>query len=111
MWSDKIIEAIQSSGHTKLIINDSKTPSGKVHVGSLRGVLLHDAIKTLAQQADIDAEFIYGVDDFDPMDGLPADADAELSAHMGKPLFSAPSPDASYTDLADFYISEFFDLV
>ena len=25
------------------VINDSKTPSGRVHVGALRGVILHDA--------------------------------------------------------------------
>ena len=27
------------------VVNDSKTPSGTVHVGSLRGVVLHDAIR------------------------------------------------------------------
>ena len=40
-WADEI--AGQVSG--RQVVNDSKTPSGTVHVGSLRGVVLHDAIR------------------------------------------------------------------
>ena len=37
------------------IINDSKTPSGRVHVGALRGVLIHDAIFRTLQEKGIEA--------------------------------------------------------
>ena len=39
-WADELAAA--ASGPQ--IVNDSKSPSGTVHVGSLRGVVLHDAI-------------------------------------------------------------------
>ena len=39
-WADEL--AAQLEGPQ--VVNDSKTPSGTVHVGSLRGVVLHDAI-------------------------------------------------------------------
>ena len=39
-WADEL--AARVSGPQ--VVNDSKTPSGTVHVGSLRGVVLHDAI-------------------------------------------------------------------
>jgi lysyl-tRNA synthetase class 1 len=39
-WADELAAAVSGPQ----IVNDSKSPSGTVHVGSLRGVVLHDAI-------------------------------------------------------------------
>lgn len=107
MWVDKLVDGLSGPQ----IINDSKTPSGRVHVGSLRGVLIHDAILRALKERDIPAHFLYGVDDYDPMDGLPDNADPELREHMGKPLCMVPVKDGDKTiPLAEFYISEFLDL-
>ena len=43
-WADKI--AADAVGEQ--VVNDSKTPSGRIHVGSLRGVVIHDVIYALA---------------------------------------------------------------
>ena len=40
-WADELAAAAEGPQ----VVNDSKTPSGTVHVGSLRGVVLHDAIR------------------------------------------------------------------
>ena len=40
-WADEIAASVGGPQ----VVNDSKTPSGTVHVGSLRGVVLHDAIR------------------------------------------------------------------
>ncbi len=107
MWFDNVIKGL--SAHQ--IINDSKTPSGKVHVGSLRGVLIHDALYKALKQKGVSVSYTYGIDDFDPLDGLPADAPAELVDMMGKPLCNIPAPAGSKgTDLADHYIIEFLDI-
>ena len=39
-WADELAASVSGPQ----VVNDSKTPSGTVHVGSLRGVVLHDAI-------------------------------------------------------------------
>lgn len=107
MWIDKVIENLAGAQ----IINDSKTPSGRVHVGSLRGVLIHDAILREMRRQGIPATFLYGVDDYDPMDGLPADAPPEMREYMGLPLCNVPAPAGSTaTDMADHYIREFLDI-
>jgi len=107
MWFDKVIDNL--SEHQ--IINDSKTPSGKVHVGSLRGVLIHDALYRALKDKGVSVSYTYGIDDFDPLDGLPADASPELVDMMGKPLCHIPAPAGSKgTDLADHYIMEFLDV-
>ena len=63
-WADELAAA--ASG--RQVVNDSKSPSGTVHVGSLRGVVLHDAIYRALRQAGVEATFLYGVDDMDAMD-------------------------------------------
>ncbi|MCG6861343.1 MAG: lysine--tRNA ligase, partial [Chromatiaceae bacterium] len=107
MWNEKVIEKLSG----RQIVNDSKTPSGRVHVGSLRGVLIHDAIYRALLSHGFDAKYSYGIDDFDPLDGLPADAEPWLKDYMGCPLCHVPPPgNSSGTDLADHYISEFLDV-
>jgi len=108
MWNEKLTEKLTD----RQVVNDSKTPSGRVHVGSLRGVLIHDAIyRTLLSQG-CDATYSYGIDDFDPLDGLPADAEPWVEGYMGHPLCNVPPPaGSSATDLADHYISEFLEIL
>ncbi|MBF0183800.1 MAG: lysine--tRNA ligase [Magnetococcales bacterium] len=104
MWLDKIIDPL----HQPQIINDSKTPSGRVHVGSLRGVLIHDAILRGLLAKGTQATFLYGIDDYDPMDGMPAEAPEEMRRYMGLPLCQVPAPSGSTaSDMAEHYISEF----
>ena len=44
-WADKIAsEIIKSGKHKPFWVDDMKTPSGRMHVGSLRGVIIHDLI-------------------------------------------------------------------
>ena len=40
LWCDKIAAQVEG----EQLINDSKTPSGRAHVGALRGVLIHDVV-------------------------------------------------------------------
>ncbi|CAD7847128.1 MAG: Lysyl-tRNA synthetase (class I) (EC 6.1.1.6) [Olavius algarvensis Gamma 1 endosymbiont] len=104
MWNEKLIEQLTG----RQVVNDSKTPSGRVHVGSLRGVLIHDAIYRALRSHGCDASYSYGIDDFDPLDGLPADAEPWIKDYMGHPLCNVPPPEGSpATDLADHYIAEF----
>jgi len=107
MWYENIIETLSGPQ----LINDSKTPSGRVHVGSLRGVLIHDALLRVLQDHGLETRYTYGIDDYDPLDGLPADAGPDIRQYMGFPLCNIPAPDGSTaTDLADHYIREFLGI-
>lgn len=109
MWMNDIAKALDPK--VSHIINDSKTPSGQVHVGSLRGVLIHDAVTRHLKNNGYDVKFTYGIDDYDPMDGLPHDAPDELIERMGEPLCNIPAPNGSNaSDFADHYISDFLEI-
>ena len=90
------------------LINDSKTPSGQVHVGSLRGVVIHDVINRTLNERGVESRFTYALDDMDPLDGLPANASAELKASLGKPLCHTPAPAGSrHSNLAEHNAADF----
>lgn len=104
-WTDEV--AAKCSGPQT--INDSKTPSGRVHVGALRGVLIHDAIFRTLRERGVEARYLFGVDDYDPLDEIPAGKGAHFEQFLGQPLCNVPAPDgSSAADMAEHYISEFF---
>jgi lysyl-tRNA synthetase class 1 len=90
-WADEI--AGQVSG--RQVVNDSKTPSGTVHIGSLRGVVLHDAIRRAVAQHGTDVEFRYGIEDLDPMDSQALLTPDAVEQYMGVPLAHVPAPEGS----------------
>lgn len=87
-WADKLLE--ERAG--KEVINDSWTPSGSIHMGSLKGPVIHDALFRILKEKGVDARFMYGFDDADPIDGLPQDLYKSHAKYLGVPLYLAPSP-------------------
>jgi lysyl-tRNA synthetase, class I len=95
-WVDDIAKQISEAYPDKehLIIRDEKTASGRVHVGSLRGVIIHGVIAEALNQMGRKATFMYEINDVDPMDGLPVYLDEEgYAPYMGMPLRYIPAPD------------------
>lgn len=110
LWCDKIAAQVERAGSEQLI-NDSKTPSGRAHVGALRGVLIHDVVFRVIQARGLPVRYTFGVDDYDPLDELPAGQDEFFREHLGKPLCNVPAPpDSAYSDVAEHFIQEFFSV-
>jgi len=98
LWVDKIAEGIlkwqKAKDVKKLHVDDMKTPSGRVHTGALRGVILHDVVaKALGEKTEQEVVNTYVFNDMDPMDGLPSYLEkSEYDQHMGKPMYKIPAP-------------------
>ena len=98
VWVDRIIGQIQERFAKEialkqpLIIRDEKTLSGRVHVGSLRGIAIHGLIAQVLAEKSIAAKFLFELNDFDPMDEIPASLDRKkYEKYMGMPLFRVPA--------------------
>ena len=90
-WADELAAAVTGPQ----VVNDSKTPSGTVHVGSLRGVVLHDAIRRALVDVGTPVVFRYGVEDLDPMDAQALLTPDAVARYMGVPLVNVPAPEGS----------------
>ena len=108
-WADKIAgEIIDSGRHKPYRVDDMKTPSGRVHVGALRGVVVHDLVYKALKNKEVDVKFTYVFEDHDPMDDIPSYLSRErFEKYLGMPLFSIPSPEEGYENYARFYAGEF----
>jgi lysyl-tRNA synthetase class 1 len=106
-WADKIASTVSGDQ----VVNDSKTPSGRVHVGSLRGVVIHDVIYRALKRAQKPVTFLYGVDDYDALDTVPGYLDRDRFApYLGFPLCNVPSPEGTSSDYAKYFMGEFLEV-
>ncbi len=108
MWVDLLAdEILEARAERRHVVNDAKSPSGRVHVGALRGVILHDCIARALHDRTVAVEYLYGYDDYDPFDGLPAGRE-DLAPYLGMPLCNVPSPDqGTAPSFARYYADEF----
>lgn len=114
LWVDKVVEDIkerlasQMDAGRIVVVRDEKTASGRVHVGSMRGVAIHATVAEALRQAGVEATFLYEINDTDPMDGLPVYLDEEkYKPEMGKPLNKVVAPSAGFENFAEEYGQEF----
>jgi lysyl-tRNA synthetase class 1 len=119
-WTDELAQQLaaypmppagSAAPHGVHVINDSKTPSGRAHVGSLRGVLIHDAVFRALKAKGIRVVYRFGCDDYDPVDELPHGMKEHYAQFLGQPLCNTPAPPGSKaTDMADYFISDFWSV-
>lgn len=104
-WADKLLEGREGSEW----VNDAWTPSGIIHMGGLKGPVIHDVLYKILKSQGKDVKYTYGFDDYDPIDGLPQGLQEQLGSYMGIPVYLAPSPDGNGT-FGEFYSSIMRDL-
>jgi len=57
-------------------------------------------------------DFLYEINDLDPMDGLPVYLDEKtFLPHMGRPLCNIPSPDGKAANFAEYFAEEFIGVI
>ncbi|OGC84495.1 lysine--tRNA ligase [Candidatus Adlerbacteria bacterium RIFCSPHIGHO2_12_FULL_53_18] len=113
-WADRIAGEVKARfGASKpIVIRDEKTVSGRVHIGSMRGVAIHGAVHEALTDTGAANEFVWEHNDFDPMDDIPTYLDrATFEPHLGKPLYTIPSPEASAKNFGEFYAKEFQSVI
>jgi lysyl-tRNA synthetase class 1 len=112
LWADRIAGEIRDTckprdGKT-FLIRDEKTLSGRVHVGSMRGVAIHGLMNEVLKEQGIPNEFRFELNDFDPFDSIPGYLDAgKFREHLGKPLYAVPSPESGFDNYAEYFGDEF----
>jgi lysyl-tRNA synthetase class 1 len=106
-WADEIAASVAGPQ----ILNDSKTPSGTVHVGSLRGPVILDSLARALRDAGIETTILYGVDDLDPMDAQALLTPDAIERSMGLPLANVPDPAADgHPSYARHFAGRFIDI-
>lgn len=108
IWVDREVKKIKERSLPLEWVDDMKTPSGRIHVGALRGVVIHDMIYKALRGQGIQAKFTYVVEDHDPMDAIPSYLDfRKWERYAGMQLYQIPSPQLGFDSYAQYYAEEF----
>lgn len=107
-WADDIAQKLKKRKLPLEWVDDMKTPSGRVHVGALRGVVVHDLVYKALKDIKVKTKYTYVFENHDPMDDIPSYLDKEkFEKYLGLPLFKVPSPVEGYKNYATYYALEF----
>lgn len=107
-WADEVAQKLKERNLPLEWVDDMKTPSGRIHVGSLLGVVVHDLVYKSLKEAGVGAKYTYVFENHDPMDDIPSYLPREkFEQYLGMPLFKIPSPVEGYKDFAEYYAMEF----
>lgn len=110
-WVDSIAAELKKRKLPLEWVDDMKTPSGRIHVGALRGVVIHDLVYKALLNISVKAKYTYIFDDHDPMDALPVYLPKEqFEKYLGVPLFKIPSPVPDFDSFAQYYAREFINV-
>lgn len=104
-WADKILENREGDEW----VNDAWTPSGIIHMGGLKGPVIHDVLYKVLKSQGKKVRYTFGFDDMDAIDGLPAPLQEKLGEYMGIPVCNAPSPEGDGT-FGEYYAQMMRDM-
>ncbi len=109
-WSQAIArEIIAHRGEEKHVVATGITPSGDIHIGNLREIIIGDAVRNALCELGVEARLIYVGDTFDPLRRRYPFLPPEYEEHVGKPLSEIPDPEGCHSSYAEHFLSPFIE--
>lgn len=110
-WADVIANEVSRRGD-KHLISTGISPSGFIHVGSLREAITANAVYKAMLDKGVDVELIYLVDDYDPLRKRYPFLPESYEKEVGRPLCQIPCPgDKCHESYGHHFIQPFLDAI
>ncbi len=115
-WIDRVTSEIRKRKQEPIVLSTGKTPSGPIHIGSYRELIMVSALERRLRSLGKEVKVLFFVDSFDPMKSIPAnlreefsrDVVEELERYIGKPLCDVPDPYGKcHSSYAEHFAEEF----
>ncbi len=109
-WADVIAKAISEKAETPLIATGI-SPTGIIHVGSLREAITGESIRSAVESMGKKVRLIYLIDSFDPLRKRYEFLPEEYEKYVGMPICRIPCPCGKHDNYAHHFIQPFLDAV
>ncbi len=76
-WLEETVEKISKRNLTEFTFSTGKTPSGHIHIGILREIIICDALRRIFEKKGFKVSFYLFMDDFDAAKRFPDYIDTE----------------------------------
>ncbi len=92
-WLEEIIEKILERKETIITLATGKTPSGYIHLGILREIIICDSIRRILEAKSKIVKFYLFIDSLDAAKRFPEYIEINFQKkHIGKPFSYVPCP-------------------
>ncbi|MFX1315122.1 MAG: lysine--tRNA ligase [Promethearchaeota archaeon] len=86
-WLEEIVDKILARNESKITLATGKTPSGHIHIGILREIIICDALRRIFEEKGKSVRFFLFIDSLDAAKRFPAYIDSDFQEkNRGKPF-------------------------
>ncbi|MDN5696988.1 MAG: lysine--tRNA ligase [Rubrobacter sp.] len=105
-WADQVAaRLIERFGEGPHVVVTGISPSGNIHVGNLREVLVSEAVARALRARGAETRFVFHADTIDPLRKIAPGVPADFERYLGHSLSRVPDPDEERPSYADRFLA------
>jgi lysyl-tRNA synthetase, class I len=107
-WAMRTAENLLAAhGEGTHMVATGISPSGYIHVGNLREVLVGEAVVNALKALGSEARFVFHADTIDPLRKIAPGVPADFERYIGHSLSRVPDPEGCHVSYAEHFLSPF----
>lgn len=103
-WAEKVASSLGEGPH---VVMSGISPSGNIHVGNIREVLVAEAVARALGERGERARFIFHADTIDPLRKISAGIPEDYREYLGHSLSRVPDPEGCHESYAGHFLAPF----
>ncbi len=107
-WAEKVAEQLGPGPH---VVVTGISPSGNIHVGNLREVLVAEAVANALKARGLEVRFVFHADTIDPLRKIAPGIPADYKSYIGHSLSRIPDPEGCHNSYAEHFLSPFEEIL
>jgi lysyl-tRNA synthetase, class I len=107
-WARRTAENLLAThGEDPHVVVTGISPSGNIHVGNLREVLVAEAVVKALRAQGSEVRFVFHADTADPLRKIAPGVPADFEDYIGHSLSRVPDPEGCHASYAEHFLSPF----
>jgi lysyl-tRNA synthetase, class I len=103
-WAEKVADALGEGPH---VVVTGISPSGNIHVGNLREVLVGEAVANALKARGQVVRFFFHADTIDPLRKIAPGIPESFEEYLGHSLSRVPDPEGCHASYAEHFLAPF----
>lgn len=103
-WAEKVADSLGDGPH---MIVSGITPSGHIHAGNLREVMVSEAVANALKARGHEARFVFIADTIDPLRKIAPGIPEDYKRYIGRSISRVPDPEGCHESYAEHFLASF----
>jgi lysyl-tRNA synthetase class 1 len=104
LWAERVADALGPGLH---VVVTGISPSGNIHVGNLREVLVAEAVADALKARGEEVRFVFHADTMDPLRKIAPGVPQSFERYIGRSLSRVPDPGGCHASYAEHFLEPF----